>query len=713
MNPNSELNNAIQALWDKINSISSTLSDYNQQRFTLREEKKQLEKQLSQVKLENDDAQMQLEQSLQSLDYAYNRIKSLEDTLANKDNIITDLRKLEEEISQLNSDYSHLKNRYDSALVQNANLETEVGKMKLELQLFEVMKVEKAGLEEQIKELTVRSQDFEFSQQEVVRKNKDIYEKNALITELRDSISMLESKLFTFDKLKEEVATLQGREEKSQEEKDSLNKQINQLISQEEIEKKKYEERIAELEQRIALLETSNIEKSNSLVVATEKYEEQNKAHLSLIDSHAALLVKLEDEKSLSSLLKENIETLNTKIFDYLLDLQEGINRNTEQNQIALNLQERINQLEEENKEIATLNQTIDQKNEELVKQIFELDRLEKEKANLLENIELQNKSIEEYKKQLEAKLVSESTQDTLIAFYSEESKRATKELRELNAKYLEMCKEKDEKLSQAIQKSNESNKETDETYCELRYNNAKLLEQLTACKLTLEQKELSLLELANEKIALVNGAKETPISICNEDKDLAIAQLLEELTACKLTLEQKELSLLELANEKIALVNSTKDIEAKECDEDKDLEIAKLLEELTACKLTLEHKELSLLQMAYDKIDLAKNAKTNELNGDDSEALELISREKEALLAEVKELKKQNSASEKEAKEIQHELKTKFDEQMQKSSELSKNVNRMRVQMQANIDKLDKHTKVRGELIEFIENYINIIKQK
>ncbi len=697
MNPNSELNNAIQVLWEKINSISSTLSDYNQQRFTLRDEKKQLERQLSQIKLENDDAQVQIEQYMQNISSANDRIKSLEETLSNKDNIISDLRKIEQEMSQLNMDFTQLKIKYDTSLVQNANLENEVGKMKEELQLFELMKEEKKGLELQIKDLTMRSQDFEYSQQEVVRKNRDIYEKNALIKELKDTISMLESKLFAFDKMKEEIEQLQEQEVKSIEEKASLKKQISQLISQEEIEKKKYEERIEELEQRLAMLEADNTEKRNAFVLATEKYEEQNKAHLSLIDRHAALLVRLEDERNANSLLKENIEKLNTKIFDYLIDIQEVVNSNKRQGESVDRLKLKIAELEEQNTEIDELKATVESKNEELVKQLFELDRLEKEKAGLVDNIEIQKKSIDEYKKQLEAKLVSEATQDTLITFYSDECKRTTKELKELNAKYLELCKAKDDQIAQELSTQPVQSQSNEKADVEIRRDYALLLEKYTACKLTLDSKEDSLLQLASEKIELAKNGK------AFDAMEYDLAKALEELTACKLTLDAKEDSLLQLASEKIELAKNGEAFDAMEYD------LAKALEELTACKLTLDAKEDNLLQLANEKIALAKNSKISR----DSDAIDIITQEKNALLAEMKELKKQNSASEKEAKEIQHELKTKLDEQMQKSSELSKNVSRMRVQMQANIDKLDKHNKVRAELIEFIENYINIIKQK
>lgn len=709
MTPNNELQKSIQNLWDKINHISGTLKLFNEQKQSLEIANEEIQNEYNSLSEQFEATQNNLNSTIINNDKDQNRIAELENTLLAKNDIINGLRKNEATLNELQAEFNILKTKYDSIIFRNAELENEINDQANKLNQFSLLSDENLALKNENKLLENKSSDFEFSKLEIIRKNKDIYEKNNVIKNLKDKVSELESLSFELIRIKEENIKKCEKERELNQLIEDYKAQISMLNIQLEIEKKKLDDKNKEYNSNLINLENDLKDTRLSLSELQKELSETKLRLQTVINNYNISLNESEDYLAKINLQSFKIKELDSLIFDYILEIQKlNDEKGLLQNIQAENYEylDKIYKLEEEIKEISNLKEIINIKNEELIKfqnlnnqNTKDIESLNSENTLLKNEIDKLKSNIIDFNNKFEEKVVNESKQDSLIQFYIDENNKSNNLIFELK----NTLEHKNNEILKYQEELNINNKVNQNLKNTIQDNNNKLDD--------LEISNNNLLSKINEIQASCDKLKQQKFAVEANIllKDDEIIQLSTEKSNLEENINKLEIIIKNLESNSYNLLNENKDkiqelydtINSLE-NENNNLnniinqsnkEYKSIEDEINSIKEI--NNNLNKLVSEKENLILEKDKKISEINESQ------IKLQQELDKAKIDFINYKNSKNENENDNIIDELKDKL-------SKSNISLNRMRLESQEFIDKQEKTQKIKKEIIQSIEEFIN-----
>ncbi|MDD3125783.1 MAG: hypothetical protein PHV24_08215, partial [Candidatus Kapabacteria bacterium] len=294
----------IQNLWKRINNVSGTLGKFNNQKNELSTSNTQLNEKNTQLSRNMEE----INHKLQVLQSDYNNLlekdKKLENVQGVNSELLSKIADYDNQIKKMTQQYEQSKARIEEMLSENTALKQNIEEINARLGKVDALEEEKNNLLEKIKELESKSVDFDYARLEIARKNKEIYDKNNTITTLKDRNSELESRMFELERLKQELAAADEREKFQNEKIQLFNTEIADLGTQLEISKKKIDEKSAELNTQIKLLQSDLAEARNVYHDLYESKRDVMNRQVGFIDDIARLKHQVEERDAAINALR-------------------------------------------------------------------------------------------------------------------------------------------------------------------------------------------------------------------------------------------------------------------------------------------------------------------------------------------------------------------------------------------------------------------------
>lgn len=453
------------------------------------------------------------------------------------------------------------------------------------------LEAENIRMRSELESISKESPDILHIQKEIARKNKDLHEKDDELLSMRESITMLESKLIelkhkaeSVENLETEVMSLNDQLEAYKEKLSELNSAYSELRYEKEAVEEKLQNYLNEFER----------ERENIRIAAESSLSHQN---LELLNHNESLLSELKEAHERSELKSAE-----------LAGLQE-INKAYES---------KINELSEKTKEIEQISSELSSREEMIATIQSELSRLEasaldtneiikvlkvqlEEKITLSEQLAIDNAKLQD---ELNALNLKSKSKEDLLKSYELELLGLKKEIEN---KEIELQRHGDdiERLTNSIELiESEKNKLAIELHEKQLHIGllSNIQNENEDLKLSLEKLSSDYVkikdEFSHQSIKLL--ASDKLISQLNADLDLNKSQL-REMIELKSKLEELELSYNKLKSETLINLDNL-DANQKSIYEEAKLDLAMTKNQLLIKDSTIENLRIELSKVISDK---------------------------------------------------------------------------------------------------------------
>lgn len=666
MAPSNALQIEIQNLWNRINKVSGTLGEFNELHDNLGNSNSELtaiNQDLS-GRLGNLASDMEALQAEYSA--ATEKINSLELLSGANSQLLAELRKYELELSQLRIHHEGLKIDYNNSLNKADELANQVDNMSREMLKLSELEDEKVGFLNKIKQLETQCADFEFSRQEIVRKNKDIFDKNNEIRFLRDRVSELDSKMFELNRLRDEFHQSKENELRHLEIIQELNAQISGLQAQLEIAKKKIEDRTTEHNLELELIRKDFVDLRN-------KYHDLDKSKQEIVNVQLGLVRDIEKYQSEISDKDEKIEGLISQISE-LTDTAEQYFNEIER---LLTANDLIKVLQQENLEQSNKIQELeaDFADVQAVRDIISVKDSVIEQLNL--DIASANQTIETIQNDFRIQLENIKSEYNLL---SEKNEAQHKQIAELMTAKSELSVQ-----FKAISQYNSAYKES-----------IKIFEEKN---LQYEKSKLYIADLENQIIELEDKIEQVNISVDAKNRELADNETLIETYKKETEDKSEQIKLLNLNISSIENELNTK---------------AELIIELEQSISNITQQRNEMFEQLNDKEAILKEIESvlednkNSIELKD-EQLSQLNRQIDKLKENIEDLEGKETLAQLEVLELNDELRTIKNNE----TELQEKINLLNDKNLRLIEAAEKGEVLRKELLELESNYNNILNER
>jgi chromosome segregation ATPase len=507
MKPSEKIVVQVEELWDRINSASDKLSVFKSKNENIDYLYNNLSYDNEQLSAKVRNLEDKLTNYKQTGENAIDTIKHLESIIEQQTEQINTLKVFEHEIVQLRLLFENTKINLNNSEDDNRDLKFTIEQLNQKLTQIPILLDKNLELEDAVKKLEILNKDFEFSRLEIVRKNKELFDRNNEILQLKDRLAELESKNFDYIKLQKEYSSLKVNDEINKKQVEEVNKHLSMLKEQLNIEKKKYEDKSSQFVAENEILRLDILDLKNQLSKVESQKSEMLDRQVSVYDTLADYRNNIELRDNVISNNKLQIDDLSTKLLniEFKISEQESLLSQKDTQIIDIGkLNQRIQELTNENEEIAIVKELLDVK-DSVISDI-------KTKLNALsinqQEFELLNSKINELEK-------------------------ATESLKELNEEYKEKFNNisiDKAKLSVTLKQTTEFNdkyKETIEIYAE---NQIRFEELKNSFKILEEE-----LNDKNTQLAQITKTE--------EEREMLIAEADKIISRLKTVIEEKELN--------------------------------------------------------------------------------------------------------------------------------------------------------------------------